>query len=349
MKTDVSILIALIGSCGAWQSSAAGQTAPSLPPTAPVHEVVETYFGHEVRDPYRYMEEGTPEGSEWIRRQADYSETVLAALPERNRLRERLRELDQQLGARFQWVTPLPHNGYLYSKSSPSDDVYKLYLRRGLTGPERLLVDPERYRKPNGPPATLQAVYQSRDGRLVAYSVSAGNSERATLHVLASNTGRDIEKPIENVLRFASIDWPEDARSFFYRRLPPLAAGAPQGDRYLNSALYRHVVGQDSAKDRLIIGPSQDAPLQIESTHWPSVNLPSGSRWQELGPNSPGITDCPERLRQGRGGSREHVSSKGNRPRPEISGASAAERSRCGAETNQRGRVWPMPQLRAGD
>ena len=161
---------------------------------APVHEVIETYFGHEVHDPYRYMEEGTSEGSEWIRRQADYSETVLAAVPERNRLRELLRELDQQLGARFQWVTPLPHNGYLYLKSSPSDDVYKLYIRRGLTGAERLLVDPERYRKPNGPPATLQAVYQSRDGRFVAYSVRVGNSERAKLHVLDSTTGRDIDK-----------------------------------------------------------------------------------------------------------------------------------------------------------
>ena len=279
MKTDVSILIVLIGSCGTWQNSAAGQSAPSLPPMAPVHEVVETYFGHEVRDPYRYMEEGTPEGSEWIRRQADYSETVLAALPERNRLHERLRELDQQLGARFQWVTPLPHNGYLYSKSSPSDDVYKVYVRRGLTGADRLLVDPERYRKPNGPPATLQAVYQSRDGGLVAYSISVGNSERATLHVVDSDTGREVEKPIENVLSFASIDWPGDARSFYYRRLPPLAAGAPPSDRYLNSAVYRHVVGENSAKDRLIIGPSQDAPLQIESTQWPSVNFPPGSRW----------------------------------------------------------------------
>jgi hypothetical protein len=45
MKIEVSILIALIGSCGAWQSSAAGQTAPSLPAPAPLHEVVETYFG----------------------------------------------------------------------------------------------------------------------------------------------------------------------------------------------------------------------------------------------------------------------------------------------------------------
>src|SRR5262249_2752137 len=39
------------------------------PPPAPMHEVVDNYFGREFRDPYRYMEEGTPEATEWIRAQ----------------------------------------------------------------------------------------------------------------------------------------------------------------------------------------------------------------------------------------------------------------------------------------
>jgi Protease II len=255
------------------------QAPISAPSAAPVHEVVENYFGHEVRDPYRYMEEGSTESTDWIRQQAAYTEHVLAALPDRNKLRDRLRVLDAQMGARFQWVTALPGNRYLYSKSAPEDDVYKLYIRQGLTGRERLLVDPEKYRKAGGPPATMQAVYESRDGNRIACAISIGNSEHATLHLLDSASGAEIDAPIENALSFASIDWSEDARSFYYRRLPPLDPANAQGDRYLNSAVYRHVIGENASKDQLIIGPGNEAPLRTEPTHWPSVNVPSASRW----------------------------------------------------------------------
>jgi prolyl oligopeptidase len=278
MQTAHSILRTAVGRFILVQSLMvflAGQTMPPAPTLAPVHEVLETYFGREISDPYRYMEEGTPEATTWIRQQAAYSETVLAALPERYRLRERLRDIDQQLGARLQWVTELPHQRYLYSKSLPKDDIDKLYIRQGFTGHERLLVDPGKFRQPGGPAATMQAVYPSHDGSLVAYAVSIGNSERATLHVMDSILGEDVEKPIESVLSFASIDWSENGRCFFYRRLPPLSPGASEADRYLNSAVYRHAIGQDPSRDRLVVGPSADAPLQTKSTYWPSVNLPT--------------------------------------------------------------------------
>jgi prolyl oligopeptidase len=274
MKTVLNILL----SC-ALAPALNAQDPPSAPATAPVHEVIENYFGHEVRDPYRYMEEGSTESTDWIRQQAAYTEHVLAALPDRNKLRDRLRVLDQQMGARFQWVTELPGDRYLYSKSAPEDDIYKLYIRQGLAGREHLLVDPEKYRKAGGPAASMQAVYQSRDGNRIACAISIGNSEHATLRLLDSASGAEIEAPIENVMSFASIDWSEGARSFYYRRLPPLDPANVQGDRYLNSAVYRHVIGEDASKDQLIIGPRNEAPLRTEPTHWPSLNLPSASRW----------------------------------------------------------------------
>ena len=245
---------------------------------APVHVVIDNYFGQEIRDPYRYMEENTPEAAEWIREQGRYTESVLGALPERNRLRDRLRVLDEQMGARYLWVSRLPGNRYLYAKSSPKDDTYKLYVRNGLKGPERLVVDPEKFKK-GAEPASLEAVYQCPYNNLVAYAISIGNSERATLHVMDMSTGKDIETPIESVLRFASIDWSEDGRSFFYFKLPKLGAGASASERYLNGEVRRHIVGQESSGDRLMIGPSDDAPLRSEPTQWPSINMPIGSRW----------------------------------------------------------------------
>ena len=63
------------------------------PTQAPIHVVVDNYFGHEIADPYRYMEQGTPEASAWIAEQRAYTEAVLGAMPERNRFREHLRDL----------------------------------------------------------------------------------------------------------------------------------------------------------------------------------------------------------------------------------------------------------------
>ena len=251
----------------------------SIPAPAPVHEVIENYFGQEIRDPYRYMEESTPEATEWIRAQGAYTDKILATLPERDHLRERLREIDEQIGARFQWITALPGSRYIYTKSSPKDDVYKLFIRSGLTGQERLLVNPEKARMPGGPPATIAAFYPSHDGKLIAYTISVENSERATLHVLDSESGKEIEKPIENVLSFGSIDWSGTSHAFNYFRLPPLAADAPQHDRYLNGAVYRHVIGTNVLQDRLLVGPASDASLRTEPTFWSSVEMPTRSRW----------------------------------------------------------------------
>jgi len=155
----VIVTALLIGCC----------TAAFSQPKAPIHEVLDNYFGREIRDPYRYMEEGTPEAMAWLQAQREHTGRVLAGLPERDPLRRRLQELDQQLGARFQFVTKLPDELYIYSKASANDDTYKVYIRRGLNSAERVLVDPGQ--------ATVSAVYPSPDGRLLAYTV-CGGSER---------------------------------------------------------------------------------------------------------------------------------------------------------------------------
>ena len=274
MKNIVRVALLVIVCC--LSRIALSQEVP-LP--APVHKVTDNYFGKEIRDPYRYMEESTPEATEWIRAQGAYTERVLAGLPERDYLRKRLRELDEQIGARFQRLTALPGERYIYTKSSPKDDVYKLYIRHGLSGQERLLVNPEKFRMNGSPAATIAAFYQSRGGKLIAYTISVGNSERATLHVLDSESGKEVENPIENVLSFGSIDWSSTGHAFNYFRLPSLAADASPSDRYLNGAVYRHAIGTDVLQDRLLVGPGGDASLRTEPAFWSSVAMPTRSRW----------------------------------------------------------------------
>src|SRR5215467_2088863 len=67
------------------------------PPLAPVHEVIDHYVGQTVTDPYRWMEKGEsdPEVVKYIKAQNDYTRSVLATLPGREKLLARIEVLDQ--------------------------------------------------------------------------------------------------------------------------------------------------------------------------------------------------------------------------------------------------------------
>ncbi|MDQ2928071.1 MAG: hypothetical protein M3R22_07890, partial [Pseudomonadota bacterium] len=64
------------------------------PPVAPLHPVTDTYWGQKVADPYQWMEdEKSPEFQSWMKGQNDYARTVLARIPGRNALRDRIAAL----------------------------------------------------------------------------------------------------------------------------------------------------------------------------------------------------------------------------------------------------------------
>ena len=115
----------------------------SSPPVAPVRPTIDDYYGTKITDPYRYMEDlKNPEVQAWIKAQNQYSRTILSDVPGREKLLERVHELNQsvvRVNARR-----LPGDLYLLSKRLPGEDVAKLYLRHGLNGEDKLLVDPEK-------------------------------------------------------------------------------------------------------------------------------------------------------------------------------------------------------------
>src|SRR5690242_9992613 len=67
---------------------------PQLPKT-PVRNVTEDYFGTRVTDPYRWLEkQADPEVMAWMKQQNDYARAVLARIPGRDQLLERIKTLD---------------------------------------------------------------------------------------------------------------------------------------------------------------------------------------------------------------------------------------------------------------
>ena len=72
-----------------------GSLLMAQPPVAPVKPVVDTHFGTQVTDHYRYLEDfKNPDVQAWVKQQADYAEKSLATIPGRGKLLERIKELD---------------------------------------------------------------------------------------------------------------------------------------------------------------------------------------------------------------------------------------------------------------
>jgi prolyl oligopeptidase len=117
------------------------------PPRAAIKPVADSFDGTKLVDPYRYMENlSEPEVQTWIKAQNDYARAVLAAIPGRQRLFNRIEELDRGAPAKISSPRCFPDDLYFYEKLLAGEEVPKLYVRNGLNGKERLLLEAETIR-----------------------------------------------------------------------------------------------------------------------------------------------------------------------------------------------------------
>jgi prolyl oligopeptidase len=187
-------------------------------------------------------------------------------LPERNAIHQRLTELlsigvisAPQIGGKF----------YLYTKREGSQNQPVLFVREGLQGKDRALVDVNAL-APDGTVA-LDWWQVSEDGKYVAYGTSPSGSEISTLRVIETETGNLLPDAIERT-RAASVAWKLDDSGFYYTRYPEKGT-VPEGQENYNRHVFYHALGSDAAKDALIFGQGRDPQ------DWPDVDVSNDGRW----------------------------------------------------------------------
>jgi prolyl oligopeptidase len=228
--------------------------------------VIETLHGHEIRDPYRWLEDdASPETAEWTRQQNALTEAYLAAFPGRERIRGRLAQL-LAIGA---ISVPSPARGrYFYQFREAGQNQPVLLVREGLDGADRVLLDPNAL-NPRGTTA-LDWFYPSEDGSFLAYGLSEDGSEESVLHVMDVRTGALLVDRIAHT-RAADLAWLPDASGFYYTRYP--APGeVPPGEEHYHRAIFFHRLGNDPREDRRVYQPEQ-------KEFWPGVDLSPDGRW----------------------------------------------------------------------
>lgn len=266
----ISIAIALAALLGSATYAQQG------PPKAPAHEVSDTYFGQKIVDPYRWMEDSkNPDFVTWMKAQADYTRGHLDQLPMRADLLKRLEELSDT-GVRVSGVQRAA-NYYFYYRIAPGENDRRLYVREGLKGAERLLIDPDKVSEP-GKRYSIDSYNPSFDGKYVSYTISVGGSENGEMRVIETATGKDMGERIDRA-RFGAGAWLPDNHSFVYNRLQKLADGAPATELYQKSRVYLHTLGTSPDSDVAVFGYEVNPAIKMETTPLPFAYVPIGSKY----------------------------------------------------------------------
>jgi len=243
------------------------------PPVASVRPVTETLHGVTLADPYRWMENpADPEWAPYLAGQNAYARALLARIPGRDALEAKIEAVSGALAA----VSAVQSAGpYVFTELRPvGANSFRLYVREGLAGQDRLLVDPDAMASA-GKHYALDYWTASPDGKLVAYGLSEGGSENSVLHFLETATGRVLPDTLDRA-QFGPASWAPDGSGVFINRLKE---GTKHGDpdHYLDSVCWFHRLGADPAADAKVLGHGLDPAVPIEQISFPLVVAQAGS------------------------------------------------------------------------
>lgn len=238
-------------------------------PPARQADIADDYHGTLVADPYRWLEDAdAPETVAWVEAQNALTARQLDT-SERARLQERLTQVYDYP----RMSAPLKRGPrYFYTFNDGLQNQPVLYMQEGLAGAPDVLLDPNAL-SPDGTVA-LTAISPSPDGRLLAYALSRGGSDRQELRVrdVASRADRP-----DTLLwaKFTNMAWTEDAAGFYYTRFPQPGTVAP-GDEHYFARVYYHRLGEPQERDRLVFERPDNRDIVV------SAVTSSDGRWLVL-------------------------------------------------------------------
>jgi prolyl oligopeptidase len=254
----------------------------AIPPyAAPMRPVIADYFGVKIVDNYRWMEDlNNPDLKRWMRAQADYTRATLDSLPGYSALLERVGELDRSQPAQVSSLQ-IVRSRYYSLRTPQSAQSPKLYVRVGVHGTDKLLIDPETFYGNGKSHFTIHDYRPSPDGRYIAYFIAAGGSEESVLHILDVKAGKDLAETADRMDEdIAAPFWRADSRSFFYSRERKAPAGTPAAARRRNKPVYLHVLGRPFDADRPIVGRGvSDAAFSLSPAEFPEIVTTPGSHY----------------------------------------------------------------------
>jgi len=229
--------------------SAPAAAAPPAYPVTAKGDVVERQFGVDVADPYRWLENDVrtdPAVRAWVGAENALTNAYLETLPGRDLLKARMTALTnfERFG-----VPRKAGSRYFYTRNDGLQNQSVLWVREGLAGPARMLVDPNKWATDGA--TALGEWAPSEDGRRLLYSIQDGGTDWRTVKVMEVDTGNVLPDEIKWV-KYSDLSWAADGSGFYYSRFAAPAPGTAFQSTTTNQKIYFHRVGTMQERDVLI-------------------------------------------------------------------------------------------------
>ncbi|MCF8461796.1 MAG: prolyl oligopeptidase family serine peptidase [Flavobacteriales bacterium] len=229
---------------------------PSMtyPETRKDANVIDDYFGTKVEDPYRWLEDdNSEETKDWVKRQNAVTFAYLETLPNRAKIRSRLEKLyDYE-----RYGTPFKKGGkFFFHKNDGMQNQSVLYVQDSLRGEASVLIDPNTL-SADGTVA-LGETSVSKDGKYMAYQLSAAGSDWNEIHIKDLATGSNLDEVIKWV-KFSGVSW--KGNGFYYSRYDAPKEGSALSGKNEFHKVYYHALGTTQADDKLIFW-NKEKPLR---------------------------------------------------------------------------------------
>lgn len=206
---------------------------------------VDTYFGVEVADPYRWLENDTSaETAAWVKAQNEVTLNYLKQIPFRATLKQQLTELTnyEKYGSPFK-----KHGRYYFFKNNGLQNQSVLYVQHSPESEPEVLLDPNKLSEDGT--VALGGIYFSNNGKYMAYTISRSGSDWQEIYVLDLTTGQLLDDCIL-WSKITGASW--QGNGFYYSAYDAPSDGKEYSNVNENHKIYYHKLGEPQSKDKLV-------------------------------------------------------------------------------------------------
>ena len=212
-------------------------------------DTTDTYFGTDVKDPYRWLEDDkSAETAAWVKAENEVTFGYLEKIPFRKELKERLEKVwnYEKISA------PFKEGNYTYYFKNNGLQNQSVLYRKDKGGKEELFLDPNTFSSDGT--TSLSAVEFSKDGSLVAYSISEAGSDWNKIVILNAITKEKLETELVDV-KFSGIAW--IGNEGFYYSSYDKPTGSQLSAKTDQHEMYFHKLGTSQKEDKIIFGQNE--------------------------------------------------------------------------------------------
>lgn len=214
-------------------------------------DAVTTYFGNEVSDPYRWLEDDmSEETAEWVKAQNVVTGNYLDNIPYRQELKNRLTEIwdYERISA------PFIEGDYTYFyKNDGLQNQSVVYRKKNGEDKEEVFLDANTFSEDGT--ISLGGLNFSKDSKIAAYSISEGGSDWRKVIVVNAENREIIEDTLIDI-KFSGVSWKEN-EGFYYSSYDK-PKGSELSAKTDQHKLYYHKLGTSQKEDQLIYGGTAD-------------------------------------------------------------------------------------------